>query len=274
MPRTARMSKWRISMARWLLRGAVRLPENGMGGRRPPAASDGHRPRHVAVIMDGNGRWAAQRGLPRTSGHEAGLRALSSVLDGALEEGIEHLSLFCLSTENWNRPRAEIDALMRLAEDTFDSFGGYAERGVRFRWQGSEARLPSAVVDALREAEERTRRSRAMTVVFCFNHGGRDEIARTAADLARSAVTGRLDPDAIDESVFSRHLPLPELPDIDMLIRTSGEQRISNFMLWRAAYAEFFFVDTLWPDFTGDHLRDLVAAFALRKRRFGAVTGG
>ncbi|MEU7133456.1 polyprenyl diphosphate synthase [Streptomyces sp. NPDC046261] len=260
-------------MARWLLRGAVRLPENGTDLRLPTAPGDS-RPRHVAVIMDGNGRWATRRGLSRVSGHEAGMRALSSVLDGALEEGIEHLSLFCFSTENWSRPHAEVTALMRLAEGAYDFFGGYVDRGIRFWWQGSEARLPSEVVDALREAEERTRQSRTMTVVFCFNHGGREEIARTAAELARRAVTGRLDPEAIDESVFSRHLPLPDLPDIDMLIRTSGEQRISNFMLWRAAYAEFFFVDTLWPDFTGDHLRALVTAFMTRKRRFGAVTSG
>ncbi|GAA2710436.1 MULTISPECIES: polyprenyl diphosphate synthase [Streptomyces] len=271
MPRRgARAAKWRISVVKWLLRETYPMAVDA-AARRSAAAGGGHRPRHVALIMDGNGRWAARRGLPRTSGHEAGVRAVSSVLDGALEEGIEYLSLFIFSTENWNRPSAEVNALMRLAEEASESFEGHVERGVRFWWLGSEARLSPTVIRALHEAEERTRAGRAMTVAFCFNHGGRDEIVRTAAVLARRAATGGLDPEVIDEPLFARHLPLPDLPDIDMLIRTSGEQRISNFMLWRAAYAEFFFVDTLWPDFTGDQLRALITAFAARKRRFGTV---
>ncbi|MEV4432793.1 polyprenyl diphosphate synthase [Streptomyces sp. NPDC049585] len=271
MPRRgARAAKRRISVAKWLLRGTFRMAADA-DARRPAAAGSGHGPRHVALIMDGNGRWAARRGLPRASGHEAGLRAVRSVLDGALEEGIAYLSLFVFSTENWNRPSAEVNALMRLAEEASDSFEEYVERGVRLRWLGSKDRLPPTVIGALHEAEERTRAGRAMTVAFCFNHGGRDEIVRTAAVLARRAAAGRLDPEAIDEPLFARHLPLPDLPDIDLLIRTSGEQRLSNFMLWRAAYAEFFFVDTLWPDFTGDQLRAAVAAFAARKRRFGTV---
>ncbi|GAA2432283.1 polyprenyl diphosphate synthase [Streptomyces macrosporus] len=243
---------------------------NGERSRTPSPA----RPRHVALILDGNGRWAAARGLPRASGHEAGVRALFPVLDTLLEEGIEYVSLFVFSTENWNRPQEELRNLQRLARRTAHSFRRYADRGVRFRWLGAEDRLPGRLVEALRRAEAETRSNQSMTVAFCCNHGGRAEISQTAAALASAAVSGTLDPGAIDEQVFTRHLPHPEVPDIDMLIRTSGEHRISNFMLWRAAYAEIFFVDTLWPDFTGEELRHLIDDFGRRRRRFGAIAAG
>ncbi|MEU8827054.1 polyprenyl diphosphate synthase [Streptomyces sp. NPDC048636] len=261
-----------------LLRGAE-LPSGAAPAvvrqRRGPRdeEDDRDRPRHVGIIMDGNGRWAAARGLSRTRGHEAGIRALPRVVDTALEEGVEHLSLFFFSTENWNRPRGEVAALMRLTAQLADVFRGYGERGVRLRWLGSEARLPPSTLAALRRAEAETRDNRAMTLAFCFNHGGREEIARTATALARASADGALDPGLIDEALFTRHLPHADLPDLDMLVRTSGEQRISNFMLWRAAYAELFFVDTLWPDFTAEELRTLLDAFATRKRRFGAGAG-
>ncbi|RLV04671.1 di-trans,poly-cis-decaprenylcistransferase [Streptomyces griseocarneus] len=223
--------------------------------------------------MDGNGRWATARGRSRIHGHEVGMReALWSVLDAALDEGVEYLSLFFFSTENWNRPHAEVAALMRLARESAQGFTDFIERGVRLLWCGSEKGLAPEVVRALREAEHRTRQGRATTVALCFNYGGRAEITRAAAELARAAVAGRLHPDAIDEGVFARHLLLPTLPDVDMLIRTSGEQRISNFLLWQSAYSELFFVKTLWPDFTGDQLRALIRTFPARKRRFGTTT--
>lgn len=269
---------WRVPSVRRLLRGAEHPPgelpavvRQRRGTREEETGRD--RPRHVGIIMDGNGRWAASRGLPRTRGHEAGIRALPRVVDTALEEGVEHLSLFFFSTENWNRPRGEVAALMRLTAQLADVFRGYGERGVRLRWLGSEARLPAATLAALRRAEAETRDNRVMTLAFCFNHGGREEIARTASSLARASADGALDPGTIDEALFTRHLPHADLPDLDMLVRTSGEQRISNFMLWRAAYAELFFVDTLWPDFTGEELRALLEAFTTRKRRFGADVG-
>ncbi|WP_432253821.1 polyprenyl diphosphate synthase [Streptomyces sp. HNM1019] len=265
---------WRVPSVKRLLRASVAgAPAAVVRQRRGPHDGAPPGPRHLAIIMDGNGRWAALRGLSRTRGHQAGVLALPRVVDTALEEGIEHLSLFFFSTENWNRPRAEVAALMRLTAQLADVFRGYGERGVRLRWLGSEARLPRATLAALRRAEDDTRDNRAMTLAFCFNHGGREEIARAATSLARASADGALDPGVIDEALFTRHLPHADLPDIDMLVRTSGEQRISNFMLWRAAYAELFFVDTLWPDFTGEELRALLAAFATRKRRFGAGVG-
>ncbi|WP_236573343.1 polyprenyl diphosphate synthase [Streptomyces sp. GS7] len=268
-----RLSKWRISMATWLLRGADARAEGAVGIPPRPPAGNG-RPLHIAIIMDGNGRWATARGLPRIKGHEAGAHAVRSVLDAALDEGVGHLSFFVFSTENWRRPKAEVVALMRLAADGIRWAADhldYAERGLRLRWCGIQAGLAPELVEALGEAELRTRNGRSMTVVFCLNYGGRAEITSAAAAMARSTLAGRLEPDAIDEQVFARYLLLPDLPDVDMLVRTSGEQRISNFLLWQSAYAEFFFVETLWPDFTGDQLRLLIRAFAARKRRFGAV---
>ncbi|GGU96169.1 isoprenyl transferase 1 [Streptomyces albospinus] len=266
----SRVSNWRISAAAWLLRGvdaraegAIRVP------LRPPAGNV--RPLHIAIIMDGNGRWATARGLPRIKGHEAGVRAVRSVLDAALDEGVGHLSLFVFSTENWRRPEAEVLALMRLAVESLRSLADYTDRSLRLRWCGAQTGLAPEVVGALGAAELRTRHGRSMTVVFCLNYGGRAEITTAAAALARSTLAGRVEPDGIDEQVFARHLLLPDLPDVDMLVRTSGEQRISNFLLWQSAYAEFFFVETLWPDFTGDQLRLLIRAFAARKRRFGAL---
>ncbi|WP_078893490.1 polyprenyl diphosphate synthase [Streptomyces sp. CT34] len=266
----SRLSNWRISAAAWLLRGVdARSQGEHVVVPRPPAGN--RRPRHIAIIMDGNGRWATARGLPRIKGHEAGVRAVRSVLDAALDEGVGHLSLFVFSTENWRRPEAEVVALMRLATDSMRSMAEYTDRGLRLRWCGVQTGLAPEVVEALGEAELRTRHGRSMTVVFCLNYGGRAEITGAAAALARSTLAGRLEPDAIDEQVFARYLLLPDLPDVDMLVRTSGEQRISNFLLWQSAYAEFFFVETLWPDFTGDQLRLLIRAFAARKRRFGAA---
>ncbi len=266
----SRFSNWRISAAAWLLRGVDARSEEGhrISSRSP--ARDG-RPRHIAIIMDGNGRWATARGLPRIKGHEAGVRAVRSVLDAALDEGVGHLSLFVFSTENWRRPEAEVVGLMQLAADSIRSVADYTDRGLRLRWCGAQEGLAPHVVEALGEAELRTRHGRSMTVVFCLNYGGRAEITKAAAALARATLAGQLEPDAVDEQVFARHLLLPDLPDVDMLVRTSGEQRISNFLLWQSAYAEFFFVETLWPDFTGDQLRLLIQAFSARKRRFGAV---
>ncbi|WNE94817.1 polyprenyl diphosphate synthase [Streptomyces luomodiensis] len=264
---------WRVPSVKRLLRESVADAPAVVRQRRGSRDEAPGRPRHLAIIMDGNGRWAALRGLSRTQGHQAGILALPRVVDTALEEGIEHLSLFFFSTENWNRPRGEVAALMRLTAQLADVFRGYGERGVRLCWLGSEARLPAATLAALRRAEAETRHNRAMTLAFCFNHGGREEIARAAGSLARATADGALDPGLIDEALFTRHLPHADLPDIDMLVRTSGERRISNFMLWRAAYAELFFVDTLWPDFTGEELRALLAAFAARDRRFGAGVG-
>lgn len=250
----------------------VRPPAPHPSGARPPALPPAAVPQHVAVIMDGNGRWAQRRGLPRTKGHEAGEHALFDVVEGAIELGIKHLSAWAFSTENWKRPPEEVRFLMGFNRDTIRRRRDEMHAmGVRVRWAGRTPRLWRSVIRELRVAEELTRDNTVLTLTMCVNYGGRAEIADAAAALARDVAAGRLRPEKINEDTFARYLYLPDLPDVDLVIRSSGEQRLSNFMLWQAAYAEFVSLDTLWPDFDRRHLWHACEVFAQRNRRFGGV---
>jgi undecaprenyl diphosphate synthase len=222
--------------------------------------------------MDGNGRWAQQRGLPRTAGHEAGEAVLLDLVHGALELGIGHLSAYAFSTENWKRSPDEVRFLMGFNRDVIrrrrDEMNAL---GVRVRWAGRRPRLWKSVIDELEAAEELTRGNRALTLTMCVNYGGRAEIADAAAALAADVAAGRVKPNRIDERVFARYLDEPDMPDVDLFLRTSGEQRISNFLLWQSAYAELVFIDELWPDVDRRHLYAAVEQYARRDRRYGGA---
>ena len=249
-----------------------RPPAPHPSGARPPALPPELVPRHVAIIMDGNGRWAKQRGLPRTAGHTAGEAAMFDVVQGALEIGVRHLSIYAFSTENWKRPPAEVRFLMGFKRETLrnrrDQFN---EMGVRVRWAGRRPRLWRSVITELETAERMTRGNDKLTLTMCVNYGGRAEIADAAARLAHDVAAGRVRPDKVTEKVFARYLDEPEMPDVDMMLRSSGEQRISNFLIWQAAYAEFVSLDTLWPDFDRRHLWYACEIYAKRDRRFGGA---
>jgi undecaprenyl diphosphate synthase len=230
-------------------------------------------PRHVAIVMDGNGRWARKRGLKRTDGHAAGEQALFDTAEGALEMGIEWLTVYAFSTENWRRPVEEVRFLMgfneRLLLERRDELH---ERGVRVRFIGRRGgRVPARVRHRIEETEAMTRRNRNMTLTFAFNYGGRAELADAARDIARAAAAGDLDPERVNERTVARHLYAPDMPDPDLLIRTSGEYRLSNYLLWELAYAELVFTDVLWPDFRRGDLEAAVAEYPRRERRFGTI---
>jgi undecaprenyl diphosphate synthase len=223
--------------------------------------------------MDGNGRWARQRGLKRTQGHEAGEDALFEAVDAALEIGIGCLTVYAFSTENWRRPIDEVRFLMNFNESILlRRRQELHERGVRIRFSGRRGgRLPARVLRRMEESEELTRKNRKMTLVIALNYGGRAELADAARAIAQEAAEGRLDPAKVDEKVLARHLYLHDVPDPDLLIRTSGEYRLSNYLLWQLAYAELYFTDVLWPDFKRDHLYEAVKAYQTRDRRFGGL---
>jgi undecaprenyl diphosphate synthase len=253
-------------------RHQVRPPTPHPSGARPPAVDPALVPRHVAVVMDGNGRWAKARGLPRTAGHEAGEAALFDVVEGAIEVGVRHVSAFAFSTENWKRSPDEVKFLMGFNRDVIRRRRDEMhELGVRVRWAGRRPRLWKSVVRELEVAEELTRHNDVLTLTMCVNYGGRAEIADAAAAIAAAARDGRIDPGKVDERMFARFLDEPDLPDVDLFLRTSGEQRISNFMLWQAAYAELVFLDTLWPDVDRRHLWWAVEQYASRDRRYGGA---
>ena len=226
--------------------------------------------RHVAIIMDGNGRWAEQRGLPRSEGHRQGAETVSRVLEGALDLGIEYLTLYAFSTENWKRPVSEVHALMGLLEEFIDQkLPDFQEKNVRLKTIGRTSGLPSGAAKKLLRAIDLTRNNRAGTLILALNYGGRAEIADAAAALAKAVAAGKVHPEQVNEALFSSFLYDPEIPDPDLMIRTSGELRISNFLLWQLAYSEFYITDKLWPDFTAGDLVEAVTAFSRRKRRFG-----
>ena len=249
---------------------AVRPPTPHVSGARPPKLTLDRVPRHVALVMDGNGRWAKSRGLPRTAGHSAGEHALFDCVEGAIEVGVQWLSAYAFSTENWKRSPEEVRFLMGFNQDVLvrrrDEMHAL---GVRVRWAGRRPRLWKNVIRQLEEAERLTRGNRVLTLTMCVNYGGRAEIADAAAAIARDVAAGRLDPDRVSERTIGRYLDEPEMPDVDLFIRSSGEQRISNFLLWQSAYAELAFVDTLWPDFDRRHLWAAIGAYAGRDRRYG-----
>jgi undecaprenyl diphosphate synthase len=233
----------------------------------------GRVPVHVAIIMDGNGRWAGERGLPRRAGHEAGEHALFDTVEGALELRIRWLTVYAFSTENWRRPPSEVRFIMNFNRDLLRRrIGELDDRRVRIRFIGRQTRpIPVSLRRLMADSEARTRHHRRMTLQIAFNYGGRAELADAARELAREAVAGELDPDKIDESAVERHLYTVDAPDVDLLIRTSGEQRLSNFLPWQAAYAELVFTPLYWPDFDRHALRGAVADYQQRTRRFGTV---
>ncbi|MAK63947.1 MAG: di-trans,poly-cis-decaprenylcistransferase [Maricaulis sp.] len=232
-------------------------------------------PAHIAIIMDGNGRWARRRGQPRAFGHRKGVETVREIVEGTGDLGVKHLTLFSFSTENWRRPADEIGALFELMKHYIGAdLEGLARRGVKVRILGSRDGLREDVAEMIRRAEERTSGNSDFHLNIAFNYGGRDEIVRASRAIAEAAVRGELDPANLDEAGFSSWLDTAESPDVDLMIRTSGEQRISNFLLWQAAYAELMFVDTLWPDFSLDQLADAIEAYKPRSRRYGGLDAG
>ena len=241
-------------------------------GATPPDIDRRFVPRHVAIVMDGNGRWANARGLPRIEGHKAGEAALLDVVAGAIEIGVTHVSAYAFSTENWKRSPEEVRFLMgfnrdvlRRQRDTMDAWG------VRVRWAGRRPRLWGSVITELETAEQRTRHNTVCTLTMCVNYGGRAEIADAAAALARDVADGRVNPDRVTERTLARYLDEPDLPDVDMFWRTGGEQRTSNFLLWQSAYAEMVFTDESWPDVDRRSLWDAIETYARRDRRYGGA---
>jgi undecaprenyl diphosphate synthase len=226
-------------------------------------------PTHVAAVMDGNGRWAQRRGLKRTEGHAAGEEALFDAVEGALDLGIRWLTVYAFSTENWRRPREEVKFLMGFNESLLvRRRDELHERDVRIRFIGRrDWRVPKRLLRRMDEALELTAGNRTLTLTIAFNYGGRAEIV----DAVRALVADGVAPDKIDERAIHRHLYDPEMPDPDLVIRTSGESRLSNFLLWEAAYSELLFTDVLWPDFRREHLFDAVREFQERERRFGGL---
>ncbi len=230
-------------------------------------------PEHVAIVMDGNGRWANERGLPRTAGHTEGESSLFDVVEGAIEMGVRAISAYAFSTENWSRSPEEVRFLMGFNRDVIRRRRDEMhELGVRVRWAGRAPRLWRSVVKELQVAEELTRDNDVLTLTMCVNYGGRAEVADAARALAQDVADGRLRPGRVDERTFARYLYVPELPDADMVWRTSGEQRLSNFMLWQAAYSELVFTDVLWPDVDRRHLWAAIEEYAGRSRRYGGAS--
>jgi undecaprenyl diphosphate synthase len=226
----------------------------------------------VAIVMDGNGRWANARGLPRTAGHEAGEASLLDCVHGAIEIGVRWLSAYAFSTENWRRSPEEVRFLMGFNRDVIRRRRDEMhELGVRVRWAGRRPRLWRSVIRELEIAEELTRGNRVLTLTMCVNYGGRAEIADAARGLAYDVAAGRLAPSRVDERVLGRYLDEPDMPDVDLFVRSSGELRTSNFLLWQAAYAELVFCDTLWPDFDRRHLWAAIEEYAGRHRRYGTA---
>ena len=230
-------------------------------------------PVHVAIIMDGNGRWAKARGLPRTAGHKRGAEAVRAAVKGAVELGVSTLTLFGFSAENWKRPMGEVRDLMGLLRLYLrNEINELHRNGVRLRVVGDRSRLDRDIVNLIESAEAKTAANQKLTLVLALNYGGRQEIVLAAQNLAHQAAAGTLSPADIDEDMLASHLHTAGLPDPDLLIRTSGEKRISNFLLWQCAYAEMVFLDVLWPDFSKDHLEQAIRDFQGRDRRYGAIS--
>ena len=237
-----------------------------------PANAELKPPVHVAIIMDGNGRWAKARGLPRVAGHKRGAEAVRRTVTGAAELGIQYLTLYGFSSENWKRPPAEIDDLMGLLRlYLVNEIEELHQKGVRLRVIGQRSRLQADIVRLIEHAEQHTAANRRLNLTVALSYGGRAEIAEAARRVAEEVRAGRLEPAQVDERRFERFLYTSDMPDPDLLIRTSGEKRISNFLLWQCAYAELVFLDRLWPDFTRDDLEKAITEYHGRDRRYGAA---
>ena len=249
-----------------------------MNSNLPPADFDGldraRLPRHIAIIMDGNGRWAKRRLLNRVKGHEKGADTVRTVVRTCREVGIQFLSLYAFSTENWQRPKSEVDALMTLLVKFLKKEQKeLAENDIRLQVIGQKERLPAKVLKALREAMDLTRDNSALQLNLALSYGSREEIVQMARKLARKSKNGQVDPEAIDADVVAKHLYTRDIPDPDLLIRTSGEMRISNFLLWQIAYTEIYVTDTLWPDFNREEFQEILKNYLQRDRRYGKIKG-
>jgi undecaprenyl diphosphate synthase len=232
----------------------------------------GQIPAHVAVIMDGNGRWAKMRSLPRVAGHRAGMKTVKEIVKAADAIGIQYMTMYAFSTENWKRPREEVDFLMKLPQEFLSTeLDELVERNVRICMVGSKSELPSHTLDALEQAEERTRGNTGLQLNFALNYGSRKEMVNAVAEIVSRVQAGELQLEQVDEELINRHLYTSDIPDPDLLIRTSGEIRLSNFMLWQLAYTELWFTDVLWPDFTQEHFYQAIAEYQGRARRYGAI---
>jgi undecaprenyl diphosphate synthase len=239
-----------------------------MNSSAMPDISPERIPRHVAVVMDGNGRWAKARGLPRTAGHEAGEAALFDVVEGAIQIGVKELSAFAFSTENWKRSPEEVKFLMGFNRDVIRRrLAQMNEMGVRVRWAGRAGRLWGSVTSELERAEELTAKNKVLTLNMCVNYGGRSEIIDAALELAADIKRKQINPEKVSEKKFAQYLDIPS--DVDLFLRSSGEERISNFLLWQSAYAELVFLDVLWPDVRRETLWKAIEIYAARDRRFG-----
>lgn len=242
--------------------------------RAPLHANHPPPPVHVAIIMDGNGRWAKARGLPRTAGHKRGAEAVRRTVEAAREMGVSYLTLYAFSSENWKRPTGEVTDLMGLLRLYLrNEVANLHKNGIRLRVIGDRSRLSRDINALIDESEAKTADNTALTLVLALSYGGRQEIAEAARRLAQDVAMGRLDAAAIDEDAVAARLYTAGIPDPDLLIRTSGEKRISNFLLWQSAYAEFVFTDVLWPDFDRTHLEDAIRDFHGRERRYGNAPG-
>ena len=251
---------------------SVRPPDPHPSGARPPALPPELVPQHVAIVMDGNGRWANERGLPRVEGHKRGEAVVLELARGAIEIGVKWLSLYAFSTENWKRSPDEVRFLMGFNRDVIARrVDELDELGVRVRWAGRKPKLWRSVVNTLQAAEVRTAGNEVMNLTMCVNYGGRAEVGDAAREIARLAAAGRINPEKVDERTVAKYLYQPDMPDVDLFIRPSGEQRTSNFMLWQSAYAEMVFQDTLFPDVDRTHLWRACEQYARRDRRFGGA---
>ncbi|WP_433023284.1 isoprenyl transferase [Kribbella sp. CA-294648] len=250
----------------------VVAPDPHPSGARPPVIPAELVPRHVAIVMDGNGRWAKARNLPRTEGHKAGEASLLDVIKGGIEIGVKYISAYAFSTENWARSPEEVRFLMGFNRDVIHRRRDELDAmGVRVVWSGRRPRLWKSVISELEYAQERTKDNDTITLQFCVNYGGQAEIADAMKSIAAEVVAGRLNPDRITEKTIAKHLYAPDIPEVDLFVRSSGEQRTSNFLVWQLAYAEMVFLDTLWPDFDRRDLWRAIELYAQRDRRYGGA---
>jgi undecaprenyl diphosphate synthase len=248
----------------------VTSPTPHPSGAKPPKLKPNQIPQHVALVMDGNGRWAKQRGLARTAGHEAGEASLLDMVHGAIEIGVKELSAYAFSTENWRRSPEEVKFLMEFNRQVLrkrrDEMN---ELGIKIRWVGREKRLMASVIKELKEAQELTKNNKVLTLNMCINYGGRAEMLDAAVALAKDAMKKKIKPDSLTEKSISKYLYAPQMRDVDLFLRSSGEQRTSNFLMWQSAYAEMVFLDVLWPDADRRTLWKAIEIYAERERRFG-----
>jgi undecaprenyl diphosphate synthase len=230
-------------------------------------------PKHLAIIMDGNGRWAKQKGLLRSLGHESGTKSVKVTVETCAKIGVENLTLYAFSTENWNRPKLEVDTLMKLLVSSLrKELNTLQENNIRLNSIGNLSKMPSSILKELNEVIEKTKKNTRMTLTLALSYGSREELLNVVKNISDKVKNNIISIDTIDESIINQHLYTHNLPDVDLLIRTSGEHRISNFLLWQIAYAELYFTDVLWPDFTEEHLYEAIISYQKRERRFGKTS--